>query len=56
MKHGKLNPVGKNYSEFPVDLGFLCDEAPSTPTAHMDRTKWTHIAGGNNVCMSTDYE
>jgi len=41
MKHGKLNPVGKNDSEFPVDLGFLCDEVPSTTTAHTDRTKWT---------------
>lgn len=41
MKHGKLNPVGKNDPEFPVDLGFLCDEPPSTSTAHRDRIKWT---------------
>lgn len=41
MKHGRLNPVGKNDSEFPVDLGFLCDEAPSIPTAYRDKTKWT---------------
>jgi hypothetical protein len=41
MKHGKLNPVGKNGSEFPVDLGLKCEEAPSTPTARRDKTKWT---------------
>jgi hypothetical protein len=48
---------GKKDSEFPLEIGFLCDEVPVTVAARRDTTKWTlHIAVCNNARMSASYE